>query len=153
MHPPEQHPLLNSLVLTLELRRPSNWWLKNANLRPALLISKTVPKKLAHFGLIFSIYIPSATGLFCMWEMTPNKAVLFTDLLSPCFQAVRCMFVTRFVLALLDHQRQQFFDMSYVTVDMWEEGRRRSSQRSWKTSYLASGAKGKLERGSRILDD
>ena len=36
--------------------------------------------------------------------------------------------------------------MSYMTVDMWEEGSKRSSQRSWKTSYLASGAKGKLER-------
>ena len=41
--------------------------------------------------------------------------------------------------------------MSYMTVDMWEEGRRRSFKRSWKTSYLASGAKGKLERA--LLDD
>ena len=38
-----------------------------------------------------------------------------------------------------------------MTVDMWEEGRRRSFKRSWKTSYLASGAKGKLERA--LLDD
>ena len=42
-------------------------------------------------------------------------------------------------------------EMSYMTVDMWEEGRRRSFKRSWKTSYLASGAKGKLERA--LLDD
>ena len=39
-----------------------------------------------------------------------------------------------------------------MTVDMWEEGSKRSSQRSWKTSYLASGAKGKLEREGALLD-
>ena len=44
-------------------------------------------------------------------------------------------------------------DVIHDSRHVGREPGRRSLQRSWKTSYLASGAKGKLEREGALLDD